>query len=36
MISSIRIAIAPPAKAEFTVLGAQNPYSCGELSPLSM
>jgi cytochrome c peroxidase len=32
----IRIAIAPPANAEFTVLSAQNPYGCGELSPLSM
>ncbi len=32
----IRIALAPPAGAEFTVTSVVNPYGCNELSTLSM
>jgi hypothetical protein len=32
----IRIALAVPAGAEFTVLNVQNPYGCGDSSTLSM
>lgn len=32
----IRIALAVPANAEFTVVNVRNPYGCGDMSTLSM
>jgi len=32
----IRIALAAPANAQFTVVGVQNPYGCNDMSTLSM
>ena len=32
----IRIALAVPANAEFTVVSVQNPYGCNDTSTLSM
>ena len=32
----IRIALSPPANAQFTVVGVQNPYGCSDTSTLSM
>jgi hypothetical protein len=32
----IRIAVAVPANAQFTVTGVQNPYGCSDMSTLSM
>jgi len=32
----IRVAVAVPADAEFTVQGVSNPYGCGDTSTLSM
>ena len=32
----IRVALSPPANAQFTVVSVQNPYGCGDTSTLSM
>ena len=32
----IRIALSPPANAQFSVVNVQNPYGCGDTSTLSM
>lgn len=32
----IRIALSTPANAQFTVVGVQNPYGCGDMRTLSM